>query len=835
MFRTPRRGAVALFLVIPAVLASRPPAAHAQPISPPVVNPANGSVYYLLSQTDWTTSEMEAVKLGGHLATIRNSDDQAFVFGTFSNYGGVQRLLWIGLTDGASEGTFRWVDGSPVTYTNWASGEPNNAGANENFVAMYYPGFNQPGKWNDWGHRSSDPIGVRFNGVAELRSDAPRPTVLCITDAAWKVITPVGNSQGQPLATVGQAWETANPGWNSALGYEDSAWGTAAPIGSNTIWASGADANNAPAYFRRTFEYDPSMGAVTLLATFDDNGIVYVNGQAVITDPTGGASGHGPVDVTAHLVAGTNLIAAKVQDVSGPQSFSALLFHHRSSSVSGTPPSATVGVPYDFQFAASGFTDPQFAVTAGSLPPGLTLSAAGRLSGTPTAAGPYLAVTVTVTDGSLPAGQTVQTTFDVTVYEAPAITGGLPPGVLTVGVPYSFQFAATGSPAPTFAVTAGTLPVGLTLTPAGLLSGTPTAAGGPFGVTVSADNGVGSPASAAFSLTVSPALSAPAITGGLPPGVLTVGAPYSFQFAATGYPAPTFAVTAGSLQAGLTLSPAGLLSGTPTAAGGPFAVTVSADNGVGSPASVTFLLTISPAPSAPAITGGTPPGDLTVGVPYSFQFSATGTPAPSFSVAAGTLPAGLTLTPAGLLSGIPTAAGTFAVAVAAGNGVAPAAAVAFTLTVAPAPVPLLRLFLPAAGSHLFTTDANEAAVLAGFGWVGEGVAGYLYPSPTSRGGVATVPLVRLLNPVTGDHLLTSEPAEAAYLSALGLYVEEGTVGHVLPAPVPGMPLIAFERFVTPSYAPVVLHTFATDPVEREYLLEAGWVLEGAMGLILPPG
>jgi len=59
-----------------------------------------------------------------------------------------------------------------------------------------------------------------------------------------------------------------------------------------------------------------------------------------------------------------------------------------------------------------------------------------------------------------------------------------------------------------------------------------------------------------------------------------------------------------------------------------------------------------------------------VGTPYTFTFTAIGTPAPTFATT-GTLPAGLTVSPAGVVSGTPTAAGTFVFLITASNGVAP--------------------------------------------------------------------------------------------------------------------------------------------------------------------
>jgi hypothetical protein len=85
---------------------------------------------------------------------------------------------------------------------------------------------------------------------------------------------------------------------------------------------------------------------------------------------------------------------------------------------------------------------------------------------------------------------------------APSIANGPPPSPVIVGTPYSFTFSSTGSPAPTFSVTGGTLPPGLSLSAAGVLSGTPTSAvSGNFpNITVTAANGVPPNAQQTFSL-----------------------------------------------------------------------------------------------------------------------------------------------------------------------------------------------------------------------------------------------------------------------------------------------------------------------------------------------
>jgi Ca2+-binding RTX toxin-like protein len=102
----------------------------------------NGKFYFLSSAGSWTQAQAQAVSLGGNLVAVNDAAENQFLVNTF---GGTERL-WIGLTDEVTEGTFKWVNGEAVTYTNWYPNEPNNSGGNENYAEFNLLGA---GKWND--------------------------------------------------------------------------------------------------------------------------------------------------------------------------------------------------------------------------------------------------------------------------------------------------------------------------------------------------------------------------------------------------------------------------------------------------------------------------------------------------------------------------------------------------------------------------------------------------------------------------------------------------------------------------------------------------------------
>ena len=123
--------------------------AQVKVIAGPVTNPANGHTYYLLSPSTWTKAEAEAIRFGGHLATIRNAAEDRWVLATLGSF---SRALWIGLNDRNKIRQYTWSSGEAVTYVNWSGGQPDNRpenGGAELYVHIWPPAHECPGQWND--------------------------------------------------------------------------------------------------------------------------------------------------------------------------------------------------------------------------------------------------------------------------------------------------------------------------------------------------------------------------------------------------------------------------------------------------------------------------------------------------------------------------------------------------------------------------------------------------------------------------------------------------------------------------------------------------------------
>ncbi len=141
-----------------------------------------------------------------------------------------------------------------------------------------------------------------------------------------------------------------------------------------------------------------------------------------------------------------------------------------------SPPAGTVGVNYSTTLAATGGVTPYtWSLASGSLPAGLNLSAAGVISGKPTASGAST-FTVQVTDSGGTSQQTAIAQLTIAINVVTITTTSLPNAA--VNVLYSAPLAAIGGVTPYSWTMSGTLPSGLSLNSAGVISGTPISTGG---------------------------------------------------------------------------------------------------------------------------------------------------------------------------------------------------------------------------------------------------------------------------------------------------------------------------------------------------------------------
>jgi large repetitive protein len=354
--------------------------------------------------------------------------------------------------------------------------------------------------------------------------------------------------------------------------------------------------------------------------------------------PDGLLFGNGTVAGTP-TVAGKFTVTVNVTDsknANASQTFTINIAPGALTITTATLPNGTVGVAYSASLAASGGTG-ALSWSVSGLPGGVSATAAGAISGTPTASGNFT-VSATVTDGK---GATATKSYTVTVSAATLAITTASLANATAGTAYSANVAASGGVEP-YQFSATGLPAGLSMSASGAIAGTTTATGA-ASVTVTVKDAAGTTVSKTYTLTVGlpaapaltvtglPATSAPATQSTVQIGI---GAAYpvpvtvnlSMTFAADSGPDdPTVQFSTGGRTAQLTI-PAGA-----TAA----LTTVGVQSGtVAGTATITARLvagtqdiTPSPAPTRTVRINSIPPVATTVtatGTSTGFTVTVTG-------------------------------------------------------------------------------------------------------------------------------------------------------------------------------------------------------------------
>jgi len=333
------------------------------------------------------------------------------------------------------------------------------------------------------------------------------------------------------------------------------------------------------------------------------------------------------------------------------------------------PPNGTVGTPYSFQFVGRNGCPPyKFVISSGGLPPGLTMSDEGLVSGTPTTAGSF-GFWVEIRDTGCPApgsscppngvscSPKSERPFTIAIAAKLLVaTNSLPDA--PINQPYAQQLSATGGSVSSWSLASGALPDGLTLSAGGLISGTPTKPGS-FTFTVRAN---GSPNSdqKTLSIFVAAPLALGGPTGAAPksqpvPVNAKIATPFAWGVKATGGRAP-YTYSSTPLPAGLVLNPDGTVTGTPTAASSGL-VTFTVTDVLGTKATLDVRLTVK---ALLAFSARATPKVGKVDRPYSWRIPVSGASKLKVFLASGSFPPGLELDEdTGVLSGTPLQAGGY--------------------------------------------------------------------------------------------------------------------------------------------------------------------------------
>ncbi|WP_312363646.1 putative Ig domain-containing protein [Ensifer sp.] len=340
------------------------------------------------------------------------------------------------------------------------------------------------------------------------------------------------------------------------------------------------------------------------------------------------------------------------------------------------------------------------AVTfGGTAATGFVVNSATQITATtPSRAAGAVNVVVTTPGGTATLGNGY-TYVTPTLALSPA-AGSLPGG--TTGTAYSQTVTASLGTAPYQFAASGSLPAGMSIdVMTGVLSGTPSAAGS-FAFTVVAADAHGATGSATYTLDIAQGLQPP-VAANVTATVNANSLANPITLAITGDPAGSVAV-AQQASHGSAMATGTTITYTPTVGySGPDSFTYTATNAAGTSSTATVTITVSAPTLALSPAAGSLPGGIT-GTAYSQTVTASLGTAPYQFAASGSLPAGMSIdVMTGVLSGTPSAAGSFAFTVVAADAHGATGSATYTLDIAQGLQP------PVAANVTATVNANSSA------------------------------------------------------------------------------------------------------------------------------
>lgn len=182
-------------------------------LQPTATQNYNGHTYELYDvNTTWMLAYKTCARLGGHLVTISSQQENDIVLNLFKQ-NTTTGFLWLGATDERSEGNWAWITDENFSYSNWNSGQPDNAGSTEHYLQMY-----DTGKWNDLPNEYyNTPVFICEYDNTSIDSDKYTPTKSVTyqgtnyeyynTEVTWETAKLICEAKGGHLLIIDNASE----------------------------------------------------------------------------------------------------------------------------------------------------------------------------------------------------------------------------------------------------------------------------------------------------------------------------------------------------------------------------------------------------------------------------------------------------------------------------------------------------------------------------------------------------------------------------------------------------------------------------------------------------
>ncbi|XP_060066712.1 macrophage mannose receptor 1-like [Ylistrum balloti] len=159
----------------------------------------NLCLFFVTTKYAWNDANSNCRRHGGHLVQIENQQKQNFVYNTLKSLHWKEIRVWIGANDRATEGTWKWTDGTKLTYSHWHAGEgPSHSGFlfQSGYEDCAIMKLDDGGRWHDY-----DCGGVLFleTSVCEYKKIRRTTTTLRTTT---KSTTPKPTTQTTTIPTT---------------------------------------------------------------------------------------------------------------------------------------------------------------------------------------------------------------------------------------------------------------------------------------------------------------------------------------------------------------------------------------------------------------------------------------------------------------------------------------------------------------------------------------------------------------------------------------------------------------------------------------------------------